>query len=34
MQRSLASQPFARFGRRGYAGGRLFEPFDLQFNYP
>ncbi len=34
MQRSLASQPFAGFGLRGYAAGRLLEPFDLQFNYP
>lgn len=34
MQRSLPSQPFAGFGLRGYAAGRLFEPFDFQFNYP
>jgi hypothetical protein len=34
MQRSGASQPVAGFGLRGYAPERLFEPFDLQFNYP
>ena len=34
MQRSLSSQPFAAFGLRGYAAGRLIEPFDLEFNYP
>ena len=36
MQRS-ASYPFARlggFGYGGYSAGRLFEPFELQFNYP
>jgi len=36
MQRSV-SYPFAGlvgFGYGGYSAGRLFEPFDLQFNYP
>lgn len=36
MQRS-ASYPFAGlagFGYGGYSAGRLFEPFELQFNYP
>lgn len=34
MQRSVSTYPFAGFGFGGYSAGRLFEPFDLQFNYP
>ncbi len=42
MQQSLSAYPFASFGFGfnrgfgfgGYSSGVLFEPLDLQFNYP
>ena len=34
MQQSLATYPFAGFGFGGYSSGLLFDPLDLQFNYP
>jgi hypothetical protein len=34
MRQSLATYPFAGFGFGGYSSGLLFDPLDLEFNYP
>ena len=34
MQHSVGGYPFAGFGFRGYSSGLLFEPLEMEFDYP
>lgn len=34
MQHSIGGYPFAGFGFRGYSAGLLYEPLEMEFDYP